>query len=227
MNRFCDFHSDYGHDTDEFFNLKKAIEEAVRSGKLYHLIKVIRNPKKERVDEPLDEEKKPQIDKAIFTIDSYQPYKKRGSSYGIMGYDEVFFPALDTITPSDLPVTISEKIYNMRLHRIYLDGGSTCDVMYEHCFAQLNLAIRTRLSPAQAPLVGFSGERCWAIGEIKLELTIGEPPFSRTETLNLAIIRSASPHNILLERVAIRKMGMIVSTIHQLVKFHTSEGIGT
>ncbi|XP_071699374.1 uncharacterized protein [Rutidosis leptorrhynchoides] len=226
MNRFCDFHNDFGHDTDECFNLKTTIEEAVRSGKLSHLIKGIRNPKKERVEEPLDEEKKPQKDKVIFTIDSYQPYKKRGSSYGITGYEEIFFPALDTIIPSDLPVTISGRIYNRRVHRIYLDGGSACDVMYEHCFTQLNLAIRTRIPSARDPLIGFSGEKCWPIREIKLELTIGEPPYSRTKTLKLAIIRSASPHNILLERVAMRKMGMIVSTIHQLVKFHTSEGIG-
>ncbi|XP_071714494.1 uncharacterized protein [Rutidosis leptorrhynchoides] len=211
MNRFCDFQNDYGHDTYECFNLKTAIEEAVRFGNLSHLIKGIRNPKKQRIEEPLDEEKKPQIDKGIFAIDSYQPYKKRGSSYGITGYEEVFFPALDTIIPSDLPVTISGRIYNKRVHRIYLDEGSACDVMYEHCFAQLNLAIRTHLSPAPTPL----------------RTTIGEPPFSRTKMLKLSIVRSASPHNILLGRVVMQKMRMIVSTIHQLAKFHTSEGIGT
>ncbi|XP_071691283.1 uncharacterized protein [Rutidosis leptorrhynchoides] len=99
--------------------------------------------------------------------------------------------------------------------------------MYEHCFNQLSPAIKARLSPPRVPLVGFSGERCWPIGEIDLDLTIGEPPLSRTETLDFVVVRSTSQHNILLGRVAMMKMVIITSTIHQLVKFYTPEGIGT
>ncbi|XP_071708822.1 uncharacterized protein [Rutidosis leptorrhynchoides] len=46
MNKFCDFHNDFGHDTNEWFKLKTAIEEVVKSGKLSHLLKGIRDPKK-------------------------------------------------------------------------------------------------------------------------------------------------------------------------------------
>nr|GEY54276.1 reverse transcriptase domain-containing protein [Tanacetum cinerariifolium] len=38
-NKFCDFHNDKGHSTDECMQLKKQIEELVRAGKLSHLIK--------------------------------------------------------------------------------------------------------------------------------------------------------------------------------------------
>nr|GEX22871.1 reverse transcriptase domain-containing protein [Tanacetum cinerariifolium] len=38
-NKFCDFHNDKGHNTDECMQLKKQIEELVRAGKLSHLIK--------------------------------------------------------------------------------------------------------------------------------------------------------------------------------------------
>nr|GEX08585.1 reverse transcriptase domain-containing protein [Tanacetum cinerariifolium] len=38
-NKFCDFHNDKGHNTDEFMQLKKQIEELVRARKLSHLIK--------------------------------------------------------------------------------------------------------------------------------------------------------------------------------------------
>ncbi|XP_071688273.1 uncharacterized protein [Rutidosis leptorrhynchoides] len=48
MSRFYDFHNDYGHETDECFNFKIANEEAVRFGKLSHLIKGIQNPNKEK-----------------------------------------------------------------------------------------------------------------------------------------------------------------------------------
>nr|GEY94096.1 reverse transcriptase domain-containing protein [Tanacetum cinerariifolium] len=42
-NKFCDFHNDKGHSTDECMQLKKQIEELVRAGKLSHLIKEIKN----------------------------------------------------------------------------------------------------------------------------------------------------------------------------------------
>nr|GEV15875.1 reverse transcriptase domain-containing protein [Tanacetum cinerariifolium] len=42
-NKFCDFHKDKGHSTDECMQLKKQIEELVRAGKLSHLIKEIKH----------------------------------------------------------------------------------------------------------------------------------------------------------------------------------------
>nr|GEU95630.1 reverse transcriptase domain-containing protein [Tanacetum cinerariifolium] len=41
-NKFCDFHNDKGHSTDESMQLKKQIEELVRAGKLSYLIKEIK-----------------------------------------------------------------------------------------------------------------------------------------------------------------------------------------
>nr|GEY60689.1 reverse transcriptase domain-containing protein [Tanacetum cinerariifolium] len=39
-NKFCDFHNDKGHSTDECMQLKNQIEELVRAGKLSHLITI-------------------------------------------------------------------------------------------------------------------------------------------------------------------------------------------
>ena len=41
-SRYCDFHKDIGHTTDECFNLRRHIEDAIKSGKLAHLVKNIR-----------------------------------------------------------------------------------------------------------------------------------------------------------------------------------------
>ncbi|XP_071741440.1 uncharacterized protein [Rutidosis leptorrhynchoides] len=119
------------------------------------------------------------------------------------------------------------KVFGREVRRIYLDSGSACDVMYKHCFDRLSPSIRARLGAPRVPLVGFSGERCWPIGEIDLDFTIGEPPLTRTETIDFVVVRANFPHNILLGRVAMKKIGIIVLTVHQMVKFHTHEGIGT
>lgn len=51
---------------------------------------------------------------------------------------------------------------------LLLYGGSTSNVMYEHCFAQLSQETQQRLLPTQASLIGFSGEMLLPIGVISI-----------------------------------------------------------
>nr|GEU60330.1 reverse transcriptase domain-containing protein [Tanacetum cinerariifolium] len=71
------------------------------------------------------------------------------------------------------------------------------------------------------------GKCSWSVGEVPLEITIGEHPISRIETLNFVIIKSDSPHNMLMGRTSMQKMGIVVSTIHRAIKFHTKKGAET
>ncbi|GJY31556.1 reverse transcriptase domain-containing protein [Tanacetum coccineum] len=108
-----------------------------------------------------------------------------------------------------------------------MDSGSSCKIIYEHCFEKLNPAIKATKVDLKTLLVGFSRERSWSIGEVPLEITIGDAPLSRTENLNFVIVRSDSSQNMLLGRTVMQRMGIIVSTIHRAIKFHTKKGIGT
>nr|GEZ48030.1 reverse transcriptase domain-containing protein [Tanacetum cinerariifolium] len=77
------------------------------------------------------------------------------------------------------------------------------------------------------PLVGFSGGYSWPLGEVPLEIKIREGLLTFTKTLNFVIVRSDSPHNLLLGRTTMQLMGIMVSTIHRAIKFYTSKRIGT
>nr|GEU39948.1 hypothetical protein [Tanacetum cinerariifolium] len=123
-------------------------------------------------------------------------------------------------------VIIKPRILGRQVNRVYMDSGSSCKVIYEHCFLKLKPSIKASKVDSMVPLVVFSGEHSWTVGEVPLEITIGDAPFSRTETLNFVIVRSNSPNNLLLRRTAMQKMGIIVSTIHGAIKFHTTGGIG-
>ncbi|GJY26763.1 hypothetical protein Tco_0401489 [Tanacetum coccineum] len=68
-----------------------------------------------------------------------------------------------------------------------MDSGSSCEVIYEHCFLILKPSIRALRVDFKIPLVGFSREHPWPLRE---------------------------------------KMGIVVSTIHETIKFHTPYGIG-
>ncbi|GJX55187.1 hypothetical protein Tco_0285084 [Tanacetum coccineum] len=48
-NKFCEFHGEVGHNTDECMHLRKQIEEMLKAGKLSHMIKEIKqNNRKEQ-----------------------------------------------------------------------------------------------------------------------------------------------------------------------------------
>ena len=136
------------------------------------------------------------------------------------------FPPLPK-EPSEDPFVIRVKIFNTKVYRVYVDGGSECDVIYEHCFLQFPQKIRARITPSRTPLIGFAGERVSPLGEIDLDVTIGDYPHERTETLDFLIVRSPSPYNMLLGRPGMRRMEMIVSTIHSLAKYKSPGGVGT
>nr|GEX27210.1 hypothetical protein [Tanacetum cinerariifolium] len=49
LEKFCDFHGEVGHNTDEYMHLKKHIDEMLKAGKLSHLIKELKqNNRKEQ-----------------------------------------------------------------------------------------------------------------------------------------------------------------------------------
>ncbi|GJV66553.1 reverse transcriptase domain-containing protein [Tanacetum coccineum] len=141
------------------------------------------------------------------------------------GGKEIIFPPVEKV--NNAPVIIEAKIFGRKVGRLYMDSGSSCEIIYEHCFEKLNPAIKVTRMDLKTPLVGFSGERSWFVGELLLEITIGDASLSRTETLNFVIVRYDSSHNILLGRTAMQRMGIVVSTIHGAIKFHTEKGIGT
>ncbi|GJV30503.1 hypothetical protein Tco_1386951 [Tanacetum coccineum] len=53
---------------------------------------------------------------------------------------------------------------------MYVDGGSTSKILYEHCFSRLRPEIKNQLAPTTNPLIGFNGEIIWKIEKIQLLL---------------------------------------------------------
>ncbi|GJZ88518.1 reverse transcriptase domain-containing protein [Tanacetum coccineum] len=147
-----------------------------------------------------------------------KPLKKRPANHG--GIGEITFPPLPNVGSSD-PVIIKVYISGRQVNRAYLDGGSSCDVIYKHCFLKLKPLMRSIRVDSNTSLVGFSGEKSWPLGEIHLEVTIREGPVAVTKTLTFVIVKSDSPHNLLLGRTAIQQIGIVVFIVHGAIKFHT------
>ncbi|GJW55936.1 hypothetical protein Tco_0100021 [Tanacetum coccineum] len=65
-SKYCHFHEDYGHDTNDCRHLKVHIQEAINSGQLSHLVKGIKKEKAKSTDTPRGEGKKDKRSRLIF-----------------------------------------------------------------------------------------------------------------------------------------------------------------
>ncbi|GKD33624.1 reverse transcriptase domain-containing protein [Tanacetum coccineum] len=221
MNKFCDYHQDQGHNTNDCYHLKKKIEEVVSSGRLAHLVKDIRQGGQKGKGPAKEKEK-------VINMVRSQGYQKRPYERVKHWMDNaIAFPSMPRYQLMDFPMVVDALIEGFRVRRIHVDGGSSSEVMYEHCFRNLSYRTRPRLKESGVPLVGFSGEVSYPLGVINLEFTMGECGITRTVIMEFAVVKSPSPYNALLGRTRMRSLGAVVSTIHSMIKFPTSNGIAT
>nr|GFA61759.1 reverse transcriptase domain-containing protein [Tanacetum cinerariifolium] len=110
---------------------------------------------------------------------------------------------------------------------MYIDGGSSMEILYEHCFNRLRPDIKKQMVPATTSLTGFSGETIWPLGQLKLLVTIGDATHSTKAWMNFMIVKSLSPYNGIIRRPGLKAIQAVPSTVHGMLKFPIEEGIVT
>ncbi|GKA65897.1 hypothetical protein Tco_0765604 [Tanacetum coccineum] len=78
------------------------------------------------------------------------------------------FPPLSEEDGTESPMIVEVEMGGHFVHRVYIDGGASSEVLYEHCFIKLRKEIRDQMVPATTHLIGFSGETIWPLGQIAL-----------------------------------------------------------
>ncbi|GJS64050.1 reverse transcriptase domain-containing protein [Tanacetum coccineum] len=72
--------------------------------------------------------------------------------------NEISFPSTLGCQLVDSPIILEALIEGYLVRKIYVDRGSSSEVMYEHYFQNLRAETREKLKESRTPLVGFSGE---------------------------------------------------------------------
>ncbi|GJR69493.1 reverse transcriptase domain-containing protein [Tanacetum coccineum] len=199
-SKFCKFHGEVGHTTDECMHLKRQIEEILKAGKLSHLIKELKqNNGKDQAKVAKKGEAKGQ-----------STSNPDGEEDGMEG-----------------PMLIEAEVGGHLLHRMYVDGGASSEILYEHCFNQLRPEIRNQMVPATTYLVGFNGEIIWPIRQVSLLVKIGDEEHSTSAWMNFMVVRSHSPYNGIIGRPGVRRIKAISSTTHGMLKFLVTGGTVT
>ncbi|GKA29262.1 reverse transcriptase domain-containing protein [Tanacetum coccineum] len=226
-NKFFELHGEVGHNTDEFMHLGKQIEEMLKAGKLSHLIKEIKQnngkeqPKVTKKGETAGKDKA----MAILMVQPWERVARQRITQSFSPNSEIFFPPLGEDEGTEGPMIIEAEIGGHCVHRMYVDGGSASEILYEHCFSRLRPKIKKQLIPATTPLIGFSAEIIWPIEQIQLLVTIGDEEHSASALMNFVVVRSPSPYNGIIGRPGVRKLQAVPSTVHGMLKIPVERGV--
>ncbi|GKE55518.1 reverse transcriptase domain-containing protein [Tanacetum coccineum] len=131
----------------------------------------------------------------------------------------ISFPPLREEDGTEGPMIIEAEMGGHFVHRMYVDGGSSSEVLSEHCFKRFRLEVRGQMVPATTPLVGFSGEIIWLLGQILLFVKKGDEEHSTSTWMNFMVVRSPSLYNGIIGRPGVRRIQAVPSTAHGMLKF--------
>ncbi|GJS68131.1 reverse transcriptase domain-containing protein [Tanacetum coccineum] len=136
--------------------------------------------------------------------------------------DELTFLAIPRNQLMDERIILEGIIEGNQVQRILVDGGSSLEIMYKHCFINLNINIKSKLIRYRAPMVGFSRETHHPLGVIDLRVTMVRAGRSKMVLMEFAIIKCRSPYNVIIGRTEMRSLRAVGSTIHSMIKFPTN-----
>ena len=97
------------------------------------------------------------------------------------------------------PLVVEMQTANMIVKRVLVHTGSSMNILYKSSLERMGLSSKD-LEPCNQTIYGFSGEGVTPSGMIRLPITAGRLPRSRTVLANFIVVDFPSAYNVLMGR---------------------------
>ncbi|XP_057719076.1 uncharacterized protein LOC130933462 [Arachis stenosperma] len=220
-NLYCDYHKGYGHQTQDCFDLKDALEQAIREGKLAAFSHLIREPRRRYREQ--DEEGKTRSAKRrpepedrdhgltvinVVTAKNAAPksrsaHKKDAKVLAISSPPvqstkkppSISFGPEDqwfSDAPENPPMVITARVGTGLVKRILVDTGADSNIMFRNVFDALGLK-DADLTTHQHGVIGLGDHFIKPDGVISLPISVGQMQGRRSAMAEFVILRTPQP----------------------------------
>nr|GEX52803.1 reverse transcriptase domain-containing protein [Tanacetum cinerariifolium] len=169
----------------------------LKAGKMSHLIKDLKqsNKKDQAKAAKKGETSGKEKPLAILMVQPLQRVAKQNITQTFSPKLVISFSPLGVEDGMEGPMIIEAEIGGHFFHRMYVDGGSSSKILYEHCFNRFRPEVKSQMVYATTSLVGFSEEIIWPLGQISLLVKIGDEEHSTSAWINFMIDYSIRMYN--------------------------------
>ncbi|XP_016171383.1 uncharacterized protein LOC107613760 [Arachis ipaensis] len=249
---YCDYHKGYGHKTQDCFDLKDALEQVIRYGKLAEFSHLIREPRRrdrhregedktctvKRRQETEDNEHDLTIVNVVTARDaaprSRSAHKKDAKVLAVSSSSVRSSKRVPPISfgsedqwfdevAENPPMVITARVGTGLIKRIFVDTGADSNIMFRNVFDALGLR-DADLRTHQHGVIGLGDHFIKPDGIISLPVSVGLGQGRRSVMAEFVVLRDSTAYNVILGRKTINDLGTVISRNMLVMKFITDDG---